>query len=156
MRYLFFKSAILLKSPFSRYSRRKRLQVFLDEMKIHGGERIIDLGGAAGFWENVEPSLEVTIVNLPGALSMSEIPSQHKFIFLEADACHLDQYPDNYFDIAYSNSVIEHVGGEFKRKSFASQVRRLAPRYWVQTPSIYFPIEAHNHMPFGGIPDAVL
>jgi hypothetical protein len=93
MRYLFLQSVILLKSPFSRYSRRKRLQVFSDEMKIQGEERIIDLGGAAGFWENVEPSLEVTIVNLPGELSKTETPSQHKLIFLEADACHLDQYP---------------------------------------------------------------
>ncbi len=148
MRYLFFRLAIFLKRPFSQYSRRKRLRVFLKEMKLTGGERIIDLGGSAVFWADVEPSLHVTVVNLPGMLCKSEMPAHHSFVYLEADACNLEQFPDNSFDIAYSNSVIEHVGGESRRKSLAAEARRLAPRYWVQTPSIYFPIEAHNHMPF--------
>jgi hypothetical protein len=148
MRYLFFRLANFLKRPFSQYSRRKRLRVFLKEMKLTGGERIIDLGGSAVFWTDVEPGLNLTVVNLPSELSKSEMPAQHTFVYLEADACNLEQYPDNSFDIAYSNSVIEHVGGESRRQSFAAEARRLAPKYWVQTPSIYFPIEAHNHMPF--------
>lgn len=148
MRYLFFRIAVFLKAPFSRYSRGKRTKVFLEKMNIRGGERIIDLGGSAAFWADIDQTLDITVVNLPGELSRTNVPPQHRFTFVEGDACNLPRFADNQFDIAFSNSVIEHVGDEEKRKQFAREARRLAPRYWVQTPSIHFPIEAHNHMPF--------
>lgn len=148
MRYLFLRIAVFLKAPFSRYSRKKRTKVFLEKMNIRGGERVIDLGGSAAFWAEVDQSLDITVVNLPGGLSKTNVPPQHKFTLVEGDACNLPQFADNQFDIAFSNSVIEHVGNDEKREQFAREARRLAPRYWVQTPSIHFPIEAHNHMPF--------
>jgi len=48
------------------------------------------------------------------------------------------------FDAVYSNSTIEHVGDESRQALFAAAVRRLAPAYWVQTPSSHFPIEIHT------------
>jgi hypothetical protein len=66
------------------------------------------------------------------------------------------QYQDGQFDLAFSNSVIEHVGPEPKQAAFAREVRRLGRDYWVQTPSRWFPIEAHCDMPFWWFyPDAV-
>ena len=50
-------------------------------------------------------------------------------------------------DFVFSNSVIEHVGGAARRAQFAREVRRIGRSYWVQTPSIWFPIEAHSGMP---------
>jgi hypothetical protein len=47
------------------------------------------------------------------------------------------------FDLVYSNSVIEHVGGASQRQKFADNVARLAPRFWIQTPYRGFPIEPH-------------
>jgi hypothetical protein len=46
-------------------------------------------------------------------------------------------------DVVYSNSVIEHVGGHWRRQRFAEGIRGAADRYWVQTPYRYFPIEPH-------------
>jgi hypothetical protein len=135
------------KERFSAAMRRRRMQHFLSLMQIRGGERIIDLGGQSGFWADVDIPLDITIVNLPGTLGPMPERTPHRLTMVEGDACGLD-YPDNAFDIAFSNSVIEHVGGPDRQTAMAQEARRLAPRYWVQTPSIWFPMEAHTNMPF--------
>lgn len=120
---------------------------FIDAMNIRGGERIIDLGGSALFRDAVPVPLDITVLNLPEALDREVPNSHHRITLLEGDACDVT-FADRSFDIAFSNSVIEHVGGKDRQRALAGEARRLAPRYWVQTPSIWFPVEAHTHMPF--------
>jgi len=148
LKYAVFHTAVKLKAPFSRRQRQKRMQLFIDRMGLRGGERIIDLGGLAAFWNDCPLPLEITIVNLPGSGLRENPDPRHKVSYVEGDACNLDFVADDSFDIAFSNSVIEHVGPVGNQEAFAREARRVAPRYWVQTPSIWFPIEAHNHMPF--------
>lgn len=147
MKYTAHKTAMTLKKPFSRRMRAARMQRFIDAMGIRGGERIIDLGGSARFWDGVQVPLDITVLNLPDALDRQTPDTHHRITLLEGDACDVT-FPDRSFDIAFSNSVIEHVGSKDRQHALAGEARRLAPRYWVQTPSIWFPVEAHTHMPF--------
>jgi SAM-dependent methyltransferase len=56
-------------------------------------------------------------------------------------------FADGFFDIVHCNSVIEHVYGDGQREQFVGELRRLARRYFVQTPNKYFPIEPHTCLP---------
>ena len=50
-------------------------------------------------------------------------------------------YADGTFDIAFSNSVIEHVGTWKRQQQFATEARRVARKLWIQTPARIFPLE---------------
>lgn len=122
---------------FQKHFRPKRMRAFAELFGVDDRKRIIDVGGDKDNWEFIEAKPEVTIVNL-------DIDEERigRFRLLPGDARALD-LPDNAFDIAYSNSVIEHVGTLDDQRRFAEETRRLAPRYYVQTPNRWFFIEPH-------------
>ena len=139
----------------STFFRRRRMTMFLEIMKVEPGTRVLDLGGAPAIWEHVSPPLEITLLNLPGSVSSGEFKmlqapglKHHTFHVIEGDACNVEQFADRSFDLVFSNSVIEHVGPSAKQAEFAREVVRLGQSYWVQTPSKWFPIEAHSGLPF--------
>ena len=47
------------------------------------------------------------------------------------------------FDIVFSNSVIEHVGGILEQRAMADGIRQVGDAYYVQTPNRRFPLEPH-------------
>ncbi len=141
--YVFFA----LKQPFAEWSRKRRMRSYAALMGIRKDMSIIDLGGTPMIWESVSQCLSLTILNLPGCFN-GKASSHHKTRYVEGDACQVHEFPERSFDSVFSNSVIEHVGPAAKQAAFAKEVRRLGRSYWVQTPSKWFPIEAHCGMPF--------
>jgi hypothetical protein len=111
--------------------------------------RILDLGGRSDYWRLLDRGflerckVHVTLVNFE-AMGGGDDPM---FAQVQGDACHLPQYADRAFDMVHSNSVIEHVGDWPKMEAFAAETRRLADRYYVQTPYFWFPIEPHFSTP---------
>ncbi len=109
--------------------------------------RIIDIGGTEQFWQQMglagDDSLELTLVNLgPCDAQTANITC------VVGDGRDLSaQYEDNSFDVVFSNSVIEHVPSDDEQQRMATEMRRLAPRYFVQTPNYYFPLEPHFLVP---------
>ncbi len=67
--------------------------------------------------------------------------------FVQADATAQLPFPDGAFDLAYCNSVIEHLPPD-RWGRFASELRRVARGWFVQTPAFEFPIEPHALLPF--------
>lgn len=139
----------------SAFFRRRRMKSFVRILKIKPGTRVLDLGGSPQIWEHVSVPLEITLLNLPGAIKPGELKifespglRHHRFHVIEGDACHVEQFGDHLFDLVFSNSVIEHVGPPAKQEAFAHEVLRLGRSHWVQTPSKWFPIEAHSGLPF--------
>jgi hypothetical protein len=116
-------------------------------MDVKDGMSILDLGGQPMIWDSVAQCLNLTILNLPGAAASNTV-SHHRIRYVEGDACQVHGFEDRSFDSVFSNSVIEHVGAMDKQAAFAREVRRLGRSYYVQTPSKWFPIEAHCGMLF--------
>jgi hypothetical protein len=137
-----------LKSRIQRHWRKRRMEKFVELMNLTEGAKIIDLGGLPQMWETIALDLEITLLNLPGAFERSQGVYQKQYRFIEADACQPLDLVDNSFDIAFSNGTLEHVGAPEKQEAFAKSIRRLAPSYWIETPAIWFPIEAHCHLPY--------
>jgi hypothetical protein len=109
--------------------------------------RIIDVGGTNEFWEQRgwagRSDVEITLVNLEAA------ERRHANIVPTAgDATDMSEHDDDSFDIAFSNSVIEHLFTFENQGRMAAEVRRVASAaYWVQTPNYWFPIEPHFLVP---------
>ena len=102
---------------------------------------VLDLGGRPGMWLRApfQPTF-IHIVNLQAP--PPEFPDWMRVD--QGDACALGpEVAGNSYDLVFSNSVLEHVGGHAQRARFAANVRELGPRYWVQTPYRYFPLEPH-------------
>lgn len=113
--------------------RRRRRAMLLGRFPASSFPKVIDVGGVAKDWEN--DSRVVTILNL-----VRQDCGIHQFV--AGDARRIDG-TDNSFDLAYCNSVIEHVGTWDDQKMLASELRRIAPALWVQTPNRWFPLEVH-------------
>ena len=141
-------------SLVSRFRRARARRVVALIARIHaekGTVRIADLGGEPTYWSLFDRAfldackVRITVVN-PGGVDEPADPAL--FEVIDGDACALPQYADHAFDLVHSNSVIEHVGDWPRMEAFAAECRRLAPRYYVQTPYFWFPVEPHFSAPF--------
>ena len=99
---------------------------------------VLDLGGTAQTWDlaQVRPGRLVLLNMVP---QQSIRPGMETIV---GDAC----APPNsvrrqHFDLVYSNSVIDQVGGHARRIAFAEQIHTLADHHWIQTAYRYFPLD---------------
>lgn len=132
------------------------LRALIARVHAHAGRvRIIDMGGTPEYWERVGLDFlrgcnaHVTITNLHAAELDRGRRDVDLFAFVTGNACNLEGVADSSFDIAHSNSVIEHVVTWENMRSFAAETRRVAPWHYVQTPYFWFPVDPHFYkLPF--------
>ncbi len=119
-------------------------------LRERGTADILDLGGTETYWKIGEDFLRAnrhrlrfTIVNTED----QQIEQPDLFSFQRDSATNLALFDGRRFDLVHSNSVVEHVGNWMDMEDFAANTRRLAPRYYVQTPNYWFPYEPHFRFP---------
>jgi glycosyltransferase involved in cell wall biosynthesis len=129
-----------------------RLQAYLRKRRFRFVQRLLvelppayellDVGGTQEFWRQLNFQPE------DGTILLYNLNSQNKSTITGitdqmGDARDMREFPDQHFDLVFSNSVIEHVGSYQQQEQMAREVRRVGKRYCVQTPNRYFPIEPH-------------
>jgi hypothetical protein len=134
--------------------RRKRdvaLRNLIGEISAAGGGRIsiLDLGGSVEYWRRVgfdflrDSGAKIVVLNVEATELKTDGADPDLFEAVVGDACDLPHIADNAFDLAHSNSVIEHVGNWSRMKRFGAEVRRVGRDYYVQTPYFWSPVEPH-------------
>ena len=108
--------------------------------------KILDIGGTQYYWEKVnfleDDDIEIILLNV----SKEEI--NHSILkSIAGDARHLIEFQDKEFDVVFSHSVIEHVGGFDDQRKMAEEIKRVGKRYFLQTPNRFFPVETHFLFP---------
>jgi hypothetical protein len=129
-------------------ARRRRHAFFLGLLQgVPRPTSILDVGGTPGFWIQMgfsgQVDMPLTVLNLDPAESADPCIRT-----VTGDARCMDGFEDGQFDVVFSNSVIEHVGGFVDQQRMAREIQRVGRRYFVQTPNRYFPIEPHFGVPF--------
>ncbi|HVL75630.1 MAG TPA: class I SAM-dependent methyltransferase [Noviherbaspirillum sp.] len=169
-----------LAREFSRSARARRAEIFRRTFDLNENTRILDLGSESG--ANIHAVLEGTPVR-PENVYIADIEdhflqegrARYGYVPVLIGESGRLPFPDQFFDIVYCSSVIEHVtvpkeqtwtlysGKAFRsealkrQKEFAAEIRRLGKQYYVQTPYRHFPIESHSWLPFvGWLPRPVL
>ena len=137
--------------------RRERMWYLDDMIEASGKTNLLlaDLGGTLSFWKMNLPHLKhkdclarIDLFNLDaGSAQNGEI--EGVLIRTRAgDMTNLKDVPDGQYDIAFSNSAIEHAGNLAQQHRAAGEIRRIAGRFVLQTPNRFFPLEPHFYVPF--------
>jgi len=117
------------------------MEKFIKEFDVEENDTILDVGGTPYNWNiiNVKNKNRVTLLNLN---IPKGIKDKNGFNFVVGDGRNI-KYEDNFFDIVFSNSLIEHLFNYDNQKIFAKEIGRVSKKLWVQTPNKYFFIEPH-------------
>jgi hypothetical protein len=143
----------------SLWNRRRKLALFLAELRPGPETTIVDVGvGDTGF--DTEPGVALShnffeaMYPWPDRITaVSDVPLPNfaqefpEVAPVTASGTNLP-FEDDAFDIAFSNAVVEHVGGREEQRRFVHELCRVAPRVFVSTPNRRFPVEVHTLVPF--------
>lgn len=148
-------------SSLSKVSRRRKHALFMACMSPSPQTRILDVGA------EINPAGDKTLQLIDayrwkGQITAANLSAEHvesiRDHYPQVQAAVADAralaWPDKYFDVVYSNAVIEHVGDLDEQRKMASKIIWVGKRWSVTTPNRWYPFEFHLRLPsFGDSPD---
>lgn len=133
-------------------NRRKKYREFIDLLQPRCTDTIIDIGATDTDYSATDNYLEKHYPYPDRITAVSPVRMERfsrdypQITAITGDGCDLP-FPDCSFDIAYSNAVIEHVGGRERQIQFVREMRRVSRRCYLTTPNRLFPVEVHTRLP---------
>ena len=146
--------------------KRKRVELFVRTLDLGRHDVVLDLGSEDGsclaeYYPYPNNIVLADVREEPMEAGVSRYGLKGHIVIPEDGPLPIR---NDEYDAVWCNSVIEHVtvpprmlasisNHEFQRQAeqhqrrFAGEIRRIARRYFVQTPYVHFPIEAHSWIP---------
>jgi len=137
----------------SRRSRTKKFDLLNKVFCPRPEDRVLDVGASGEVFlqyslEDVYPFPQRIVA---GGYEAREILAARRHYpqpqYALFDGCALP-FPDQSFDLVFSNAVIEHILGPGRQEKFAHEVMRVGKSWFVTTPNYWYPFETHHHLPF--------
>jgi methyltransferase family protein len=128
--------------PLQRRFRARRMALLAKTVGLRADMRVLDVGGTIEIWRLAPVMPRVVLLNQ--AFWPHQIEGAEAVVLGDGGSL---PFADQSFDLVFSNSVIEHVGGRDIQARFASEIARVGKQFWLQTPSRYFPVEQHMWTP---------
>lgn len=136
-------------------SRARKFSQFLDLCAPQADETIVDVGvntteysATDNYLEKFYPHPEkVTAVGMGDASDFIPFKERYPLVTICPGDGRALPFADDTFAIAYSNAVIEHVGGLADQRCFLAELFRVSRRGYLTTPNRHFPIELHTRLP---------
>lgn len=135
-------------------SREKKYELFISLLEPKAEDKILDVGVAPhtfrgiNFLEQWYPHPEnitaLTNENPERFKDFQNAFPETKLIY--GDGKCLD-FPDDHFDIVFSNAVLEHVGSEHDQRKFIHEACRVGRKIFITTPNLWFPVDFHTLIP---------
>lgn len=120
--------------PVRTYFRKRRFKDFVREYS--DCKSILDVGGEHYTWPIIGRIEGIVLVNP----NIPQDTGGYSYVLGSGMAL---PFRDRSFDLAFSNSAIEHVGSEENQFKFAAEMMRVGTRVYCQTPCRLFPIDPH-------------
>lgn len=145
---------MVITSLFNRLSlrsRRIKMELLERYLPLRGTERVLDIGSQVDsqsrqLLERFPDKSRITAANLFPEHLETIRAAYPGITTVQADARNLP-FPDQSFDLVYSNAVIEHVGDLADQQKMADEVRRVGKRWFLTTPNRWYPFEFHARVP---------
>ncbi len=111
---------------------------------------VLDAGGFDAFWKALPAELvakcRVTLLD-PGLKKPPREARDPRFEYAVGDVCDLSRWRRGEFDLAFSQGTLDHLGLYERQERFAGELRRVARRYAVRTPNLWFPVDPDYRVP---------
>ncbi len=154
-RSVFYKDSgrLPLASRLSFTARKRIFDFFMQVMRPSSETNVLDIGVTSdvsfresNFFEQFYPFKDRLIcIGTENATSLEQLYLGIRFRHVQPGQPL--PFSDKQFDIAFSNAVVEHVGGVQGQCAFITEACRVARRVFIATPNRWFPIEHHTGVP---------
>jgi len=145
-----------LAASVSARSRRRKLELFLDAMRPTAETTVVDVGVSdGGYGADLRGTANFFEALYPWPERITAVSTQYLTVFQEAfpavaavraDGRNLP-FPDDAFDIGFSNAVVEHLPDLESQRAFVGELCRVSRRVFVTTPNRQFPVDTHTLVP---------
>jgi hypothetical protein len=155
-----------IEARYSAKTRARRAALLTKHIKLRPDDIVLDLGGGAGdHFHSVFPDHKRVVIAdiMEDQLKLARKRYGYDTMQLRGEDVTLP-FSDKQFDVVFCSSVIQYIigpkyrieamnGADFDQAArryqcmFAGEIRRIAKKYYVQTPYKYFIIESHSWLP---------